>query len=794
MQAMQVSKSAFATGTSPTDKPVRTPTYIEAINTLLRLRHKIVGYAIKAAILFVVSCDVNAQTPSSYIVVDQFGYLPDAAKIAVIRNPQTGFDAPASFSPGGEYAVIDAQSGDEVFAGSISAWNDGATDASSGDKAWWFDFSQVTEPGNYYVLDKEKNVRSFTFSISKGIYNDVLKQAVRTFFYQRAGFEKVLPYAEEGWTDGASHVGPLQDKNARVYNQPGNASTEMDVHGGWYDAGDYNKYTNWTANYVVDFMHAYLDRPGAWGDDYNIPESGNGVPDLLDEAMWGIDFLLRMQKDDGSVLSIVGLASASPPSGATGPSLYGTPSTSSTLNSAAAYAIASKAYGSTGMTEYAQTLETAAIKAWDWAEANPDIIFKNNDAASGTSGLGAGQQETDDYGRLVAKLKAANFLFDITGETAYRDFFDANYQQVHLLLWNFAYPFELAAQEVLLDYTKVPGATTSVVNQIKTVYENTMLNGSENFIAYYNSKDPYRAHIQDYTWGSNSVKSAQGLMYLDIVSYDIDPGKEADATEAAAGYIHYLNGVNPLNMTYLSNMYHHGAERSVNEFYHSWFTNGSAKWDRVGVSTYGPPPGFLTGGPNPGYDWDGCCPDGCGGSGNNAVCTSEALTPPKGQPKQKSYKDFNTGWPLNSWSVTENSCGYQINYIRLLSAFVDITYDCAGVKNGEAIIDACGNCAGGNTGLEPATDPSACGTVTAALKEAGRYFNVFPNPTPGRFAIQSTFPGDYDYTVTNVLGKKIDSDHKTGDAAVDLSTCPSGIYLLLLEVDGRQVFRRILKR
>jgi hypothetical protein len=108
----------------------------------------------------------------------------------------------------------------------------------------------------------------------------------------------------------------------------------------------------------------------------------------------------------------------------------------------------------------------------------------------------------------------------------------------------------------------------------------------------------------------------------------------------------------------------------VNEFYHSWFTDGSARWDRVGVSEFGPPPGFLAGGPNPGYDWDGCCPSSCGTPQINAVCTGESINPPKGQPDQKSYKDFNTNWPLNSWSVTENSNGYQANYIRLLSKFV----------------------------------------------------------------------------------------------------------------------------
>lgn len=621
------------------------------------------------ALLALLVSPTIAQSVSKYIVTDQFGYLPTSKKIAVIRDPRKGYDEAESFTPGPQYALVNKATGVQVMKGRPTVWKGGAQDSSSGDVAWWFDFTSVTTPGTYYVLDIAKNVRSYEFNISEDVYKEVLKHAVRTFFYQRAGFEKSPQYAGSEWADGASHIKPLQDKNARVYNKKDNASTERDVSGGWYDAGDYNKYTNWTANYVVDFMRAYLEAPTVWGDDYNIPESGNGIPDLLDEATWGINHLLRMQNGDGSVLSIVGLSHASPPSSTTGPSFYGTVSTSATLNTAGALAIASKVYGSQNLKAYSDTLKARAIKAWNWAEANPSVIFKNNDAASGTTGLGAGQQETDEYGREIAKLEAACFLYELTGEAKYRAFFDGNYRKAHMKAWSSAYAFETSNQEVLLHYTTLPSATASIVVDIKAIYKNAMNKGSENFPAFYNAKDPYLAHIPEYTWGSNAIKNAQGLMYTDLIQYQIDPAKNTDAKAAAEGYIHYIHGVNPLSIVYLSNMYKYGAENSVNEFYHSWFANGSAKWDRVGTSTYGPAPGFVTGGPNPSYNWDNCCPNNCGDT-NSAVCNSENLTPPKGQPKQKSYKDFNTSWPLNSWEVTENSNGYQLNYIRLLSKFV----------------------------------------------------------------------------------------------------------------------------
>jgi len=95
----------------------------------------------------------------------------------------------------------------------------------------------------------------------------------------------------------------------------------------------------------------------------------------------------------------------------------------------------------------------------------------------------------------------------------------------------------------------------------------------------------------------------------------------------------------------------------VSRFYHAWF-----KGDIT------PAPGFLVGGPNPFYSRDECCNSRCGGQGDR-LCRLPERLPPTGQPHGKSYTDFNDGWPINSWEVTENSNGYQVAYLRLLSKF-----------------------------------------------------------------------------------------------------------------------------
>ncbi|HYW94242.1 MAG TPA: glycoside hydrolase family 9 protein [Bacteroidales bacterium] len=622
------------------------------------------------AMALVYSMVSMAQEESRSIIVDQFGYLPSSKKIAVIKNPHIGFDSVYSFVPGKTCSLVNADNGKVIFTGEVTTWNNGAVDASSGDQVWHFDFSAVEEPGTYYVLDKDNNRRSFLFEISNDVYNEVLRQAMRTFFYQRSGFKKEAKYAGKGWADGASHLGPLQDKNCRSFFDKDNPATERDVSGGWYDAGDYNKYTSWTANYVVELMKSYLENPGAWSDDYNIPESGNGVPDILDETKWGINHLLRMQETDGSVLSIVGESHASPPSAANGPGYYGPVNTSATLNTAGALAISSKVYRSIGQTEYANKLLEAALKAWKWAEANPGVLFNNNDPTYNSRGLGAGRMEVSDYGRQMAKLEAACYLFEVTGDEQFRDFFDQHYREARLIKQHNASPFESIDQETLLYYTTLENGTKQIQDEIRKIYRQTIQEGELNLPAQETLKDPYLAYIKDYTWGSNAVKSAKGNMFYDVIYFNLDPTLNSECLDAALNYIHYINGVNPLNMVYLSNMYNYGGDNCANEFYHSWFCNGSKKWDRVGVSTYGPPPGYLTGGANPHYNWDRCCPKECDTDENNARCFSESINPPKGQPAQKSYKDFNTSWPLNSWEITENSLSYQTRFIRLLSKFV----------------------------------------------------------------------------------------------------------------------------
>ena len=565
--------------------------------------------------------------------------------------------------------VVDSATSKVVFSGSPIAFQEGTVDTASGDKIWWFDFSSVTTPGTYYVRDKSDNLKqSFYFRIKDDIYNDILKAAMRMMFYQRVGIAKEAKYAGKDWADAINHE---QDKNARLFTDSTNASTERDVSGGWFDAGDFNKYTIWNGNYIEMLLRAYMEKPKAFTDDYNIPESGNGIPDILDEVKWGMDHLLRMQNADGSVLSVVDEDHTSPPSAAKGRSYYGAPNAMSAYSAAKAFALGSIVASKRSNTTYAATLKSAAEKAFKWAEAHPDSMFYNNKAEYGTKDLAAGQQEIDtNYttgARFVVKVAADFAMYELTGDATYLKRFETSPDSLPLMRQYGSWALDQYRVNhcllyiLYLGYKDAKSETKSLINErFVNIFETSkyFANGLEH--------DGYRAYIRDYNWGSNSAKSSSGLLF-----------EKMGNSNAAEDYLHYLHGVNPFGMVYLSNMGIYGASKSATLFYHGWFGEN-------------PAPGYVTGGANSRYTWADCCKQydadnsakGCGSASNNALCYAVSI--PTSEPPEKMYSNINNGWPIDSWELTEPSLGYQTYYIRLISNFVQEK----GVDIGEKIPSA----------------------------------------------------------------------------------------------------------
>jgi len=606
------------------------------------------------------------------IKIDQFGYRPNDEKIAILSDPQVGYNSADSYTPSSIMVVKNSSTFQVVFSGSPVVWNSGSTHSESGDRVWRFDFSALTTPGIYHIADGNSGgIRSEDFVINQGIYDEVLKTAFKTFYYQRCGNAKIAPNSLPGYIDAACHT---QDANCRFINDPNNISLYKNMTGGWHDAGDYNKYVNFAYKPINDLLWSYEINSQAWvSDGMNIPESNNGIPDLLDEIKYELDWMIKMQDTDGGVYCVVGVqnhSSASPPSADNSVRYYGPKTTAATLTASASFAFAAKQFRKIDnpiAQTYATTLQTKAIQAWTWASNNPSVTYYN-----ASINLAAGEQEVDNYDKNMRKLAAAVYLYDITNDNLYRTFVESNYNTSLFMQANFVYPFENVIQLSLLYFSHLIGVNSVVATNIKNAFRNSMQNSSGNFPALTNDLDAYNAHLetQNIGWGSNHTKCNHGNLFQAYHHFNLNSTNNSLSEKTMSHYVHYIHGVNPNGLTYLTNMQSLGSDRSVNTIYHSWFSEGNALWDDVRTSTYGPVPGFIPGGPNPGWSLDGCCPTGCGSTQANNLCVT--LNPPGGnQPALKAYSDWNTGWPQNSWSVTENAIYYQSSYLLLLSSMVN---------------------------------------------------------------------------------------------------------------------------
>ena len=620
--------------------------------------------AISFSFFVLAACTFIYATPpttiTKFIKIDQFGYLPGSKKVAVIVDPKVGYNANDAFSPGtglNKYQVRRWTDNAVVFSGTLVAWKNGITHTQSGDKGWWFDFSAVTTPGSYYIYDVSRNTGSYRFEIGNDVYKEVLKQAVRVYYYQRLNYAKQAPYTDPRWADAASFEGPDQDRFARSRYDKTNPATAKDLHGGWQDAGDYNKYVTFTLSPLCNLLEAYRMHPSLFSDDYNIPESGNGIPDLLDEIQWEVEWLKRMQDASGTngLLLKVGTDnynSVSPPSMDHNPRYYVPECTSSTLTGAAVFALSGiiyKSLGTDSMISYGNDLLTRATNAWNRAKtttANFTIFSTTCDdqnIKSGDADVGV-----DDQKEMV--VTASAYLFEATGNSEYRNCFDTMYTKARPYAYGWWGPYYSSVQKALLRYSVLPGATATVVSNIRS--RKAGQNGVLSINDYNNKTDLYRSYMPDaqYHWGSNEVKATAGMNNLDFVTFNINSSQSNLYKETAECYLHWFHGVNPMGKVMLSNMYNYGGDSCVNEFYHTWFGNGTI-WDNVFTSPNGPPPGYVPGGPNKSF----------------SITT---ISPPAGQPAQKSYKEWNTGWNgtanENSWEITEPAIYTQGAYISLL--------------------------------------------------------------------------------------------------------------------------------
>jgi hypothetical protein len=590
-----------------------------------------------------------------HLLIDQFGYLPEETKVAVLRDPQVGYDKNDHFTPGKEYEVRSAEDGRTVLSATPYPWKHGAVDALSGDRGWWVDFSTLKAPGRYFLYDVAHGVRSPLFRIDPHVYAGVLEAATRMYYYQRSGVAKTAEFAGACWVDGAAYVGRRQDTEARDVTDRDNAAKIRDLSGGWFDAGDTNKYVTFAAQAVHQLLTAYAAHPAAFTDATSIPESGNGIPDVLDEVRFETEWLKKMQYPNGSFALKVGdidYVPASPPSSDHAPRFYVPSCTSATIAGAGMLAHAALVFGAfPALRGEALDLKTRALAAWKQYAGTP---IKQTACDTGVVHSGLADLTAQDQDGMA--VEAAAYLFALTKDPAIESYVADHYkdaQPYHDVGWSRYKPDQ---GDALLFYASLPDARPAVSRAILGDKLADVKAGNQIY-GFNPDDDLYRAflHEAQYHWGSNNPRANYGNSNLDVTDHPLGLKDTSTYRARALGILHYLHGVNPLGMVYLSNMSAAGATASANEIYHVWFSANS-RWSDARTSSCGPPPGYVPGGPNANAARDG---------------VPASLSPPTGQPPQKSYKDWNVGWPEASWAITEPGIYYQSAYVRLLSAFVE---------------------------------------------------------------------------------------------------------------------------
>ncbi len=556
--------------------------------------------------------------PIPPIQASQVGYRPEDRKMFVSTEPMTHF------------TVVDDASGEVVYTGRAVRWG---YDEDSQKEIYWGRFNSLDTPGRYRIVVEDVG-ESYPFDIGDDVFVEPIRLAARAFYLQRSGID-INDSAISGLEIEAGHL-----QEAVLWDDP-TGDVTLDVHGGWYDAGDYGRYITTAAFSINQLLTAYRANPDLFTDGMlDIPESGNGIPDLLDEIRWELEWMLRMQRDDGVVYHKVTTHSF-PPFGA--PSTFDDdntlyvfgPTSADTAYFAAAMAQASTIFEPHDA-EFAATCLDAAERAWAWLEEHPEQLppggFHNPPPGEYPMQGGYDLVESEN----IHHLWAAAELFRATGEARYETAF-AEYLEaletsgkvlVHHISWADIYPMGLFA------YLTAEDSDPAIRAQAAEIFEReAQIILDVTFRSGYQVALRGRDGLFAYVWGSNQVTLANGLYMMLANELFPDPRY----VHAARAQVQYILGINPLAKTYFSGV---GTDQVLHPHHN------------MAYHTHQAIPGFVGEGAN------GAIGEGAGGDAQlEAMWT--AKVPPA--------LDYIDDW--NSWATNEPTIDANATFLALAAYF-----------------------------------------------------------------------------------------------------------------------------
>lgn len=465
---------------------------------------------------------------SQAIHVNQVGYYPESEKIAVAVDLDN--------SSGDTFEIIDVENNAVVFTGTLQEeiyYNLGDENTRIAD------FTTFNNHGKYKV--KIGEVTSYVFDIANNALLGVLKGSLKSYYYNRCSSGDLLMDANYAgkWTREGGH----SDDVVYIHSSArANTGIRYVTKGqkGWYDAGDYNKYIV-NAGITMYTMLAMYERYEPIMDtlNLNIPESNNGVPDVLDEALWNLRWMLGMQDPtDGGVfhkLSNYKFGADVMPNKHTQDRYVTMKSTAATLDFAAVMAQASRVYKKfpSEFPGLADSCISAAEKAWNWAQKNENIRYiQDTDFETGQYG---------DSRFADEKSWAASELYITTAKSSYYDAIDKSLTDWSIS-WNSVYYLGVFS---LHHYQK-----SSRLSIDSVWVSDKIIAFANRWLGYYNSL-PYKSAFGTndfFYWGSNAIAGNAGVALAH--AYDIT--EEEDYRLAALSCLDYMLGKNPTGYSFMT--------------------------------------------------------------------------------------------------------------------------------------------------------------------------------------------------------------------------------------------------
>jgi len=213
----------------------------------------------------------------SWIRINQLGYLPDTAKVAVlISEEDVRID---------RFQLRNAITETVAYEGHAERYDASGWGMKS---AYRLDFSDCTTVGGYYI--QAGDIKSPCFRIANDVYNGTADFILHYMRQQRCGYN---PYLKD-----SCHL-----HDGIIVDHPTKTGDRIDVTGGWHDASDYLQYLTTSASATYQMLFAWLHNPEAYGDHYDAKghQGENGIPDILDEARWGLEWLDKMNPAYGEM-------------------------------------------------------------------------------------------------------------------------------------------------------------------------------------------------------------------------------------------------------------------------------------------------------------------------------------------------------------------------------------------------------------------------------------------------------------------------------------------------------------